>query len=63
MQTLSSEWKFEQANFADWMSFLPSDRIEQISLNPEAVSANTGNLPSAWNSVEEKNKLCVNALR
>lgn len=62
MQALSSECKFHRANFAHWMSFLPSDHMEQISLNSEAFSANTDSLPSAWNSLEKTNILYVNAL-
>ena len=33
--------QIDQADFADWISFPPSNRIEEISSNPEALSTNT----------------------
>ena len=38
---LSSACKTDQADFADLMSFLPSNLLEKISPNTEALSANT----------------------
>ena len=40
-RTLSSEIQAGQDYFTDWMSFLPSNLIEEIIPNPEAVSENT----------------------
>ena len=36
LKGLNSECKIDQANFIDWMSFLPSIFMEEISTNPEA---------------------------
>ena len=41
MQTLSSESKIDRADFPDWMSFLPSDLLEEINPRQAALSANT----------------------
>ena len=41
MRALSSTFKTDQADFTDWMSFLPSNFIEEISSNTEALNANT----------------------
>ena len=41
LRALSSECKIDQVDFADWMSFLQSDSMEEISPNPEARSADT----------------------
>ena len=36
---LSSKFKINQANFKNWISFLQSNLMEEISPNPEALSA------------------------
>ena len=33
--------KFDQADFTDWKTFLASNLTEEISINPEALEANT----------------------
>ena len=38
---LSSKYKSGQADFTDCMSFLLSNLMDAISLNPEVLSANT----------------------
>ena len=40
MRALSSECRGEGADFTNWMTFLPSDLVEEISPNPEALSGN-----------------------
>ena len=40
MGALSSKYKVDQGDFRDWMAFLPSNLMEEISLNLEALSAN-----------------------
>ena len=37
----SSECKTDQSDFTDWMNFLLSNLMEEISPNPEALNANT----------------------
>ena len=37
---LSSESKIDQDDFTDWIFFLPSNLLKEISLNPDALSAN-----------------------
>ena len=37
---LCFECKTDEADFIDWMSFLPTNLMEEISPNPEALSAN-----------------------
>ena len=37
---LSLEYKIGQSDYADWMSFLPFNLMEEIIPNPEAHSAN-----------------------
>ena len=45
------------------MSFLPRNFMEEISPNPEILSANTWRLSSALNSWKDKNNdLDINAL-
>ena len=39
-RVLSSECKTDQADFSDWMSFLQSNLMEEISPIPEALSIN-----------------------
>ena len=34
-------YKSDRADFSDWMTFLPSNLMEEISPNTEALSANT----------------------
>ena len=41
MRTLASECKIDEADFTDWLFFLPSNLIEEIITHPEALSANT----------------------
>ena len=36
---LRSECKIDQADFTDWMSFLPSDLIEEISQDSDVLRA------------------------
>ena len=38
---LNLEWKIDQGGFIDWMSFLTTILMEEISPNPEVISANT----------------------
>ena len=38
---LSSECKTGQADFTDWISFLPTNFIEETSPNPDDLNANT----------------------
>ena len=38
---LSSKYKLTKLIFTDWMSFLPSNLIEEINPNSEAFSTNT----------------------
>ena len=45
---LSSECKIAQAHVTDWISFLPSNLMEEISPNPEALGVNTLRLLSSW---------------
>ena len=53
MQALSSTCKTDQADFTDWMSFLTSNLMEEISVNTEPLI-----------SMEklQKQHLCINAL-
>ena len=37
---LSFDYKPGQADFLDWMSFLPSKLMKEIGPNPEALSTN-----------------------
>ena len=46
-QALSATCKTDRADFTNWMSFLPSNVIEEISLT-QALSTNTLSLSSAW---------------
>ena len=39
-RALSFECKTDQADFIDWMSFLPSNLMEEFNPTPEALSAN-----------------------
>ena len=39
-QILSSNCKTNQAGFTNWISFLPSNLMEEISLNTESLSTN-----------------------
>ena len=41
MRVLSSISKADQADFTDWMSFLPSNLMEEINSNTKALNANT----------------------
>ena len=41
-------------HFTDWMSFLPSDLIEEMSPNTEIFNVNILSLSSAW-----KNAICL----
>ena len=47
----------EQADFTDWMSFLSSNLIEEISPNPEALSANMIQSNSIQSTLENKQNL------
>ena len=38
---LSSECEIDKDDFRDWMPFLPSNAMEEINPNPEALSTNT----------------------
>ena len=38
---LSPVWEIDHCEFADWMLFLSSNRKEEISFFPEALSDNT----------------------
>lgn len=40
-RALNSECKADQDNFTDWMSFLPSNLVEEITPNPKALSKST----------------------
>ena len=41
MCALSSECEIDKDDFRDWMPFLPSNAMEEINPNPEALSTNT----------------------
>ena len=41
MLVLSSKYDIEQADFTDWMSFQPSNLIEEINPHLKALSTNT----------------------
>ena len=41
MLFLSSKYNTEEVDFTDWMSFQPSNLIEEISPRPEALGINT----------------------
>ena len=41
MLVLSSKYDIEQADFTDWMSFQPSNLIEEINPHLKAFSTNT----------------------
>ena len=43
-QAISSECKINQSDCTDWISFLSSNLMEEISPNSEALSANTQSL-------------------
>ena len=58
-RVLSSECKTDQADFPDWMSFLPSNLMEEINPIPEALTN------KSFLSIEQlkgKKKLGINAL-
>ena len=40
MRALSSNYKLDQDDLTDWMDFLPSNPMEEISPNLGALSAN-----------------------
>ena len=46
--SLSSVCKTVQADYPDWISFLSSNLMEEISPNIDTLSANTYSLSSAW---------------
>ena len=41
VRALSSVYKTDQVDFTSWISFLPSNHLEEISPNPEALNVNT----------------------
>ena len=47
-RALSSVCKTDRANFTDWMPFLPSNIMEQISPNTVALSVSTLSLSLPW---------------
>ena len=49
-RALRSACKTDQADITDWISFLPSKLMEEISSNTEALIANTKSPSSAWKS-------------
>ena len=51
---LSSKYNIGQADFTDWMSFQPSNLIQEINPHPKSLNTNTYRLESAWNSWKEK---------
>ena len=59
---ISPEHRTYETDFAEWMPFLPSNLIDKISPNPEAVSANTKSLSSACDSWKDNNDLSINVL-
>ena len=40
-KALISACKIDQADFTDWVSILPSNLVEEISLNTEVLGTNT----------------------
>ena len=61
MQVLSSSSKTDRADFIDLMSFLPSNLLEEINPNKDALSVKTWSLLSAWKRWED-NDLGINDL-
>ena len=49
-QALSSVSKSDQADFTDWVFYLPSNHMEEISPNTETLNANTSSISSACNT-------------
>ena len=41
MLVLSSKYNIEQVDFTDWMSFQPSNLIEEINPHPETLNTNS----------------------
>ena len=41
VRVLSSAFKTDQADFSDWMSFLPSNLMKEVSAKTVALNANT----------------------
>ena len=62
MKELRSEYKYNLADSTDWVPQLPSNLMEEISPNTEALSAYPRSLSLAWNSWKDKNDLGINAL-
>ena len=58
---LSSACKTDQAEFTDWMYFLPFNLIREINSNTEDITANTKHLSSGWKNRND-NDLSKNAL-
>ena len=50
MRASSSARRTNQADCTDWMFFLPSNVMKEISPNTEIFSGNTLGLSSAWKS-------------
>ena len=61
-QILSGEFRINQADYTDWMSFLPPNLMEEISPDPEAFSTDAERLSSAWNRQQGKSYLLINTL-
>ena len=40
-QAFASACKTDQVGFTEWIAFLPSNLVDEIGLNPEALIANT----------------------
>ena len=59
-QALTSACKTDQADFTYWMSFVPSNLMEEISSNTEALRVNIQSLWSTWKSWKA-NYLDINA--
>ena len=51
MQALTSKYKFDRADLADWISFRSSNLMEEISPSPEVPCANTYSLHCTENEV------------
>ena len=52
----------DQADFTDWMSFLPSNLMDEIIPNPEKPSSQITRTLNQHVLIEKKNYIGINAL-
>ena len=52
---LNFKYETDQSDLTDWMTFLQSHLMEEISPNPDALSGNTWSLSSTWKSLKDRN--------